>query len=885
MSLSAGARLGPYEILGPLGAGGMGEVYRARDTRLGRDVAVKVLPGHLSADPEVRSRFEREARAISSLNHPHICTLHDVGHQDGTDFLVMELVEGESLAERLTRGPLPAEQLLRLGAEIADALARAHRAGIIHRDLKPGNIMLTRSGAKLMDFGLARAEGSAGSALGNAETLAGLTHSPTVARPLTAEGTIVGTFQYMAPEQLEGREADARSDLWALGCVLYEMATGKRAFSGGSQASLISSIMKDEPRPLSEMAPLTPPALDRLVRQCLAKDPEDRWQSAGDLTRELRWIAEVGSRAGVPAPVAARRRTRERIAWGAAALGLAAALLTLPVVLRRPEAPRAVRLTLDPPENLKISPNWADQAISPDGRFVAFEAQDSTGTTQIWLRSLESPEAAPLPGTADALGVFWSPDSRFIAFFAPQTHKLMKIPVSGGPAVTICVAKNGRGAAWSRKGVIVFAPAAEGPLFSVPEGGGEPVQVTALDAGRHEITHRYPSMLPDGDHFLFASLPAGPNGWDIYAGSLGSKSVTKILTARSSATYVEPGYLLFARDGKVMAQRFDAGRLSPSGEPVALADAPAPSEYDAEPVASASGDGRLVFPRIKVPDMRLEWRDRAGAERGALTLPAGPWQMGVISMDARFAAVRNGDDIWRVDLTRSVATRVTLGGALYENPVWSPDGNWIAFDVNRSGRGEIQLADASGGGEIRTLPTTDHLFKVAEDWTPDGRTLVFGDLASSTLWDVWTVPVSGEGKAAPLLQTPFNELGARVSPDARWFLYLSNESGRQELYVQSFPVPGHKVQISRDGAGGGGWARGGTEIIYASGNSLFSVPVKAEGASLQPGEAVKLFDMPQGSTGGDGTRDGQRFLISLPAGEAPKSSLSVILGWTALVNR
>jgi serine/threonine protein kinase len=884
MKVSAGTRLGPYEILAPLGAGGMGEVWRAKDTRLGRDVAIKVLPERMAGDPAAMARFEREAKIISSLNHPHICALFDVGRERDADYLVMELVEGESLAERLAKGPLPLEQLLKLGIEIADALAKAHRAGVVHRDMKPGNIMLTRSGAKLMDFGLARTAATAGGGSGSGVTMTALTHSPTVARPLTTEGTIVGTFQYMAPEQLEGKEADARSDLWALGCVLYEMATGRRAFAGTSQASLISSIMKDDPRSILDLAPLTPPSLERAVRQCLAKDPDERWQSAGDLMRELRWIAEAGSRAGVPAPVATRRRIRERTAWGAAALGLAVGLLSVPALLGRFERPPSLQLSITAPENLEFSPYWSDAAISPDGRFVGFAAQDSSGVRQLWLRPLDSPEARPLPGTVKPLGVFWSPDSRFIATFTPGDHRLLKVPVAGGSPLTISQANQGRGGTWNSKGTILFAPAAEGPLFSVPEGGGEPVQVTQLDAGRHEITHRYPCFLPDGEHFLFASLPAGPNGWDIYAGSLGSKSVKKILTARSAAVYADPGYLVFARDGKVMAQRFDAGRLSLAGDPVALADAPVASEIDAEPVASASRDGRLVFPLIRRPDTRLEWLDRTGAGRGALALRRGPWRMGAISPDGRFAAVHNGDDLWRVDLARSIVTRVTSGGALYDHPVWSPDGSRIAFDMNRSGRGEIQIADASGGGEVRTLPTTDHLFKQAEDWTPDGRTLVFGDLGSSNVFDIWTVPVSGEGKAAPFLQTPFSKSGARVSPDGRWILYQSNESGTQEMYVRSFPTPGHKVQISRNGANGGGWVRGGKEILYVNGLSVMSVPVKVAGADLQPGEPVKLFDLPRGFTGAAGTRDGERFLLSMPTGETEKMALRVVLGWTTLVN-
>src|SRR5215468_4407566 len=447
MPLSTGARLGPYELLAPLGAGGMGEVYRARDTRLERTVAVKVLPSHLSASAEVRQRFEREARTISQLSHPHICALYDVGNQDGVEYLVMEFLEGETLAERLLKGPLPADQTLRYGIEIADALDKAHRQGIVHRDLKPGNVMLTKSGIKLLDFGLARyaPTGAGASSVSVLPTQAGTN--------LTEKGTVLGTFQYMAPEQLEGKEADARTDIFALGTVLYEMATGKKAFSGPSQATLIAAIIGSEPPPISTVQPMVAPALDRVVKACLAKDPEDRWQTAHDVRLQLQWILEGGSQAGVAAPVVARRRTRERLAWGLfAAAALAAAFFAAGYLRRAPKPGRAVRTSVILPEKRFL--NFL--AVSPDGAQLAFVAGTPGGKRQIWLRSLDSLTAQPLASTENSDFPFWSPDGKFLAFFADG--KLKKVEAAGGPAVILCdAAPNGLGGTWSREGVILFA--------------------------------------------------------------------------------------------------------------------------------------------------------------------------------------------------------------------------------------------------------------------------------------------------------------------------------------------------------------------------------------------------------------------------------------------
>jgi tRNA A-37 threonylcarbamoyl transferase component Bud32 len=491
MSLVAGTRLGPYEILAPLGAGGMGEVYRARDTRLGRDVAVKVLPQHLSTNSEIRQRFEREAKTVSNLNHPNICTLHDVGREGDIDYLVMELVDGETLAARLGKGALSTIEVLRLGAQIADALDRAHRAGIAHRDLKPGNIMLTKSGAKLLDFGLARATGLAGADGGRDLTGTALALSPTVAAPLTAEGTLIGTFLYMAPEQLEGREADARTDIWALGCVLYEAATGRRPFEGRSQASLISSIMSAEPPPISRSVTMSPPALDELVRTCLAKDPDERWQSAGDLRRELQRLQNAPS-GGTPTVSTAvtARAPRRTILIAALATGAALASLAWWALAPRPQRPTAAVLELTTAPGGRLGPEPADVAISPDGRWLAYVATDSTKANHLAVRALDSPNARVIPGTDRADHPFWSPDSRWIAYFTTgEGASLMKVPLAEGQPVKLYDIQWSRGGTWGKHGDILFSPTPTSPIQRIHENGGP---ATAATTPRREPARDLP---------------------------------------------------------------------------------------------------------------------------------------------------------------------------------------------------------------------------------------------------------------------------------------------------------------------------------------------------------------------------------------------------------
>jgi len=884
MSLAAGTRLGPYEIVDALGSGGMGEVYRAKDTRLGRDVAVKVLPQHLTESPEVRARFEREARTVSSLNHPHICTLHDVGREGATDYLVMELVDGETLAARIERGALPLPELLRLGIQIADAMDRAHRAGVVHRDLKPANVMLTRSGAKLMDFGLARATGTSGPAVGGGAGTAGmsgLTHTPTMTKSLTSAGSIVGTFQYMSPEQLEGGEADPRSDIWALGCVLYEASTGRRAFTGKSQASLIGAIMNTEPTPISQVVPLMPPALERLVQACLTKDSDERIQTAHDVRLQLEWIRDAGSQAGLPAPVAAKRQLRERVAWVLAAAGLAAAGLLLAFRMAATVPAEPFQGSILPPAGLRLPQYASTMSISPDGRNLVFAAQGEDDF-HLWIRPLGSETATQVPESNLGLASFWAPDSRHLAY-ATLDGKMKRIAVAGGASSTICNLNWARGGSWGRKDVIVFSPASEGPLVSVPAAGGTPSPVTTLDTARHEKSHRFPSFLPDGEHFLFVALPGGEQGLDTFAGDLHGGAVKKVLTADSAAVYAEPGVLFYAREGKIIAQPFDASRLELRGEPVAIAEAPPPTDLDAEPVVSVSDNGRMIFLRTGVRTTRLAWIDRTGAIQGTVPLTPADWTMFEVSPDARRAAVMRGSDIWLVDLARAIPTRLASTQSGEANVVWFSDGRRLAYSSNRSGRAELYIGNVDATDEPEMVPTTEAQFKSVWDVSGDGRTMVFGQVGDKTGWDLWILPMEKDGKPRLYAGETAGETQAQISPDGRWLAYtLGGNQGEGEIYVQSFPTPGRKIRISVDGGNFPAWTRGGKELIYSKGTTIMSVLIGG-GDDLEPGAPRALMTLPEGTTGAGTTADGERFLVT--AGPPVQRDIRVILNWTSLLKR
>jgi Tol biopolymer transport system component len=874
MTLASGTRLGPYEILAPLGAGGMGEVYRARDTRLDRMVAVKVLPAHLSSNIDLRQRFEREARAVSSLNHPNICTLHDIGREGETDFLVMEMLEGETLASRLERGPLPTADLLRYAVEIADALERAHRSGIVHRDLKPGNVMITKTGTKLLDFGLAK--GIASSAVSS------LTAAPTATSPLTAQGSIVGTFQYMAPEQFEGKEADARSDIFAFGSVLYEMATGKRAFEGKSQASLIAAILERDPAPITSLQPLAPATLERVVRQCLAKDPDERWQSAGDLKRELRWIAAGGSQPGDAAPDAApgaAPRRRSSIAlWAAASILLAAAFAS-GFLLQRPRAPAVLRASLDLPPQVNLDPENLTLALSPDGRTLAFTGISPGGISQIWTRPLDSMKAVPLAGTEGATCPFWSPDGRYLGLFADR--KLKKVPAAGGTPQTLCDATAGRGGTWSRNGVIVFSPGIFDGLYQVPAAGGTPSPLTA--AGKEGMTHRLPHFLPDGKHVLFFSGKATDDGHNgIYALDLVTKATTLVMNVNSEAQYLESGHIAYIRDGNLMIQPFDPGSLRTIGDAVPIAEKIRFSPFRWTGAVTLAAAGPLVFQTGSGESKQLlTWFDLAGKKLATVGEPMANDAFS-LSPDGQRAliVVSAGDakpDLWMIDLNRGVSSKFTFNPGNYGNMSWSPDGARVAYANYPS----IFIKSSDGASGERSIFTSDGAPIDVCDWSRDGKTIALSRLDGKTGWDLWMLPTDGV-TPHPFLVSPANEQDGRFSPDGKWLLYRSDESGRQEAYVVPYPGPGGKWQISSGGVNDAAWLGDGHQIAVTTIEyKLVAVDVQARGSSLEVGASHPLFDGKSIPGNARLTRDGKRMLVATALDANVSNPLTIVTDWAA----
>ncbi len=880
MTLAAGTRLGPYEIVAPLGAGGMGEVYLAKDTRLDRTVAIKVLASHLSSSPEVRQRFEREARTISSLSHPHICALHDVGREGDTEYLVMEYLEGETLVERLAKGPLPLEQTLRFGVQIADALDKAHRQGIVHRDLKPGNVMITKSGVKLLDFGLAKV-------IAPTTHQSSLTALPTQ-HALTQEGTILGTFQYMAPEQLEGKEADARTDIFALGAVLYEMATGKKAFAGASQASLIGAILHTDPPPVSTIQPTAPPTLDRIIKTCLAKDPEERWQNAGDVGKELRWIAE-GSQVGTAAIPTARRRPS--IGWAAAGLLLLTTLFLGNEArrLRRGDRGGAVHSFLVPPEKTSFRLTGDDGApivLSPDGKSTAFGASG-----KLWVGSLATGAVRALAGTEGGTFPFWSPENRSIGFFSDG--KLKVVEASGGPIRTICGAPNARGGTWGSRGAIVFTPDFRSGLFRVAASGGAPVPLTRLEEGKHS-THRWPSFLPDGAHVLYlAANHANPRSEDsgIYVASLEGGAPRRLMSSYGSAQYAS-GWLLSVRDTSLVALPFDARRLTVADKPVRVAD-----DVNFDPgvwrgTFTASENGVLAYQVAQAGvGGQLAWWDSSGrrlstvGEKGESYSPQ-------LSPDGRRALVILGDpnnDIWVYELDRGIRTRLTTSAQVTVSPLWSPDGSEILFCSQQRSSGPLEFVltvmASDGAGDRRVLYRSEDRIEPT-DWSRDGR-YVLVDRGIIGVTDVWAIPLAEPARAFPLVQSPFPERAAQVSPDGRWVAYSSLQTGRNEVYVTPFPGGGARWQVSGEGATQPRWSPDGRQLYFVSGEGdLTAAAVDGSGSRFEvkdvtPLFRVNLFGGPRfGLHSYAVSPDGKRFLVN-DAGEAGVARVALVTNWTA----
>ena len=876
----------------------MGEVYRARDARLDRSVAVKILPAHMADKADAGERFEREARTISSLNHPNICQLHDVGAQDGVRYLVMELLEGETLAERLRRGPLPLDQVLRYGAEIATGLQAAHRCGVVHRDLKPGNVMLTKSGAKLMDFGLAKGMNAPKPI--SVELTATLTSSH--ATPLTQQGTIVGTFQYMSPEQVEGKEADARSDIFSLGTVLYEMLTGKRAFEGKTLVSVAASILEREPAPVRTLQPLTPPSLERVIKKCLAKDPDERWQSAGDLASDLKWIAEGGSSGTSLVPERSRIRgirLNDWLPW--MFLGMSViAIVVLSLVLGFSGGNKAVvRTQIAPSDKLQfkfVGDNAGPPVISPDGTQIVFSGKVD-GKGQLFMRPLDKLVALPLVGTEDGTFPFWSPDSRSIGFFSES--KLKRVDTAGGPAVIICDSTNARGGTWGRDGTIIFEPFPTTALFRVQAAGGTPVALTQL-SGKY-TTHRWPQFMPDGRHFIYLAAshsdPAGPDTAVFWA-SLDGKQSKLLLRTHSSAVYAA-GYLLYVRETALMAQPFDPSSGEFKGEATVLNDDVQVDHTVWRGTFTASDAGPLIYqPGSAGAGLRLTWMDRNGKELGNL-MGADTFNQIELSPDNKKAAVTIGNPsgvIWIYDLEHNTRTRFTFDNGSANSPVWSRDGKQIAYLTTAGGRNRytvmVKAADGSGG-EAKAVLQTD--FEVGGEqqglwnWSPDGRYLLYakGLFGVGDGFDIWVLPMFGDHKPFPYATGPGDQQFAQFSPDGRWVAYESSETGRMEIFVAPFPWTGAKWQISTNGGIVPRWRRDGKELVYQMLASPYTwaAQVDGKGQSFVVGEVRSLFESDDLSPNTAAaqyamTGDAQRFL-EITTGDAGKLPLTVIQNWTA----
>ncbi|HXA16412.1 MAG TPA: protein kinase [Thermoanaerobaculia bacterium] len=861
-ALAPGTRLGPYEIVSLIGAGGMGEVYRARDTRLDRTVALKVLAQHVSATSSGRERFEREARAISALNHPNICTLFDVGSENGTEYLVMELIDGESLCDRIAKGPLPLDAVLRIGAAVAGALAKAHHNGIIHRDLKPGNIMLTKSGPKLVDFGLARkAAEEMGTTSPDAETRV-------EKGALTAEGTILGTLPYMAPEQLEGQATDARTDIFALGTVLYEMTTGRRAFSAKSQASLITKIMSEHPTPIGQLQPVAPAALHRLIMKCLAKDPDERWQCAADVASELRSIPEREERA-----VVMTTSQRPLAAWLVAGVSALLAVILGIALLRRPApAPQSLRFSIPLPAGggFVLPTTSGAIAVSPDGTKIAYTARDARNVRQLWIYDLAHGESGALDSTNLVSGPFWSPDGRSIGFL--DGAKLKTVSIDDGTQQTICDATTGGlGATWMSDGTIVFAqvPTSHG-MFAVPSAGGTPRKLFATKEGTDVGG---PQAIGATNHFFFNTIDQ--HGTALWIGDTAGGAPRKLIDIAGRPQYDAP-WLTFVRDGTLFAQRFDEKSLQLAGNAVPLVHnvlfyAPTGvSQHDA-------GGDELVWAEGK-QSTALTWIDRNGRVLGE-ALPPAAYAQGRISPDGNrlvIAIIETSTltgDIYTADLMRKSLTRLTFADHDHTRPVWSPDGRSIAFNANRDGPPSVFVKQL-GAGEERPV-TKPGTIQHVDDWMRDGS-ILYSSSEPATGSDIYVT--SSDGSSKPWLQTPAGESGARVSPDQRWVAYVSDDSGRQEIYVAPFDHHADRIRVSSDSGRAPTWSRDGRELYFVAGEGVYAAAVKTNGSTIDFAQPNRIYSADQEISFVDPAPDGRLLIASRLIAPATQP-LNVFVGW------
>ena len=893
MPLTPGQRLGPYEIMAPLGAGGMGEVFRARDTRLGRDVAVKALPEIFAHDPERLARFEREAKLLASLSHPNIAGIYGLEESGPERYLVLEFVDGETLESRLKHGPLPPDEAIETGMRVAEALEVAHEAGVVHRDLKPGNVMLTRSGSvKVLDFGLAKG----GAASSGGSDLA-LSASPTITNVATHAGVILGTAAYMSPEQARGRVVDRRTDIWSFGCLLYECLTAKQAFQGETVTDLVARILEREPD-WSAIPAGTPPRVPALIRRCLRKDARERLRDMGDARLELRDAQQAEAATeqetvGVEKPVTGIRRRVLPIA--AAALTTFLITAGLMRLLSHPAEEKTLRVSVLGPEGTILSEEVPDLVVSPDGRTLAFVAQDSTGQNHVWLRSLSSLGCRMVPGTEGGILPFWSPDGRNLGFFANE--KLMRIPVTGEKPQVVTSAPNPRGGAWGANDVIVFAPAASGPLLQVSASGGETKPATTLDASEGESAHRFPMFLPDGTHFLYVAIPGKDNRLNTRVGTLDAKVGPVVATAMGAAVFAQ-GFLVFNRDGAIVAQRFDAESMQTSGSPQPIRDLiDVAASYSGSPIVSASRDGILVQREPASVDERIDILDRTGKVLGNLTgLPFGSFTDLRVSPDQSHIVLsywKRGQSegyLIMADLARGIGSRLTFDARLDLSPAWTPDNRRVIYGSDREGGRNIFWKNADGSGGEMLLADVPNLFNDPQAVTPDGRTLIYRSLSGETGEDLWTLSLVGDPKPIPLLQTRFNEMYGTLSPDGRWLAYQCDESGRFEIYIQPFPSLDGRVRVSVDGALNSmnsripvvQWRRDGREILFVGrdGQTLMSATV----SSLTPLDVATpkpLLRLPHGFLDLTISPDGERLYVTMPNGTPGRSVMNLVMNWTS----
>ena len=883
MPLDSGTRLGPYEVLAPLGAGGMGEVYRARDPRLGREVAIKVLPSGVSADPERLRRFEQEARAAAALNHPNILAVHDIGRHDEAPYIVSELLEGETLRERLTGTALPLRKAVEYAVQMAHGLAAAHEKGITHRDLKPENVFVTGEGrVKILDFGLAK--------LTQAEpALSAMSALPTTP-PETLPGVVLGTIGYMSPEQVRGQAADYRSDIFAFGVILYEMLSGRRAFHRDTAIETMSAILKEDPPDLPVTERHMPPALARIVDRCLEKNPAARFKSADDLGFALEALSSQSEYSEARAALAdvAPRGSRQRWRWIAAGAISGAAVAALAVggmgYLESPPADTpAYRTSILPGPGVSLTalltPN-ARFALSPDGRRLAFVGVEAGGAVRLWVQSLDSVSPQPLPGTEGAAMPFWSADSRFVGFYAGG--KLKTIDVAGGPPSTLVDVSGSPGASWNADGTILFALFGPGnPLRRISASGGQPSPASTLNTDEGETQHWFPFFLPDGRHFLYLAIgtktggPNTPNG--IYVTALDSNERTLLVPGGSSPMYAR-GYLFFLREQTLMAQPFDVERLELTGDAAPLAEhVTVGGQSGMAGGFSLSATGVLAYQTGPAgvggqgnPITQLLWFDRSGKPIGTLGESAAHADLQLTPDGSRLAVslfdgTRGSRDIWLFDVARGLRTRFTFEAVDEFSSAWSPDGSRVILNARRKTNLDLYVKPSSGAGAEEEL-LTDGLDKFPLDWSPDGRFLLYQVFAPKTGLDLWVLPLFGDRKPLPLVNTPFSEGGGQFSPDGRWIAYMSNESGRPEVYVAPFPGPGGKWQISTTAGNWPRWKRDGAEIFYLGpNNTLIAATVDGRGSALEVGAVRPLFDTRAGAPRWpfDVSADGQRFLVNM----------------------